>query len=104
MPNTLGARNLYQLARRRFREGDHFEVRYWTPGELRRTWEEHVGPTTLSTDGFFTLNPQTSDLDLLPARYRLLVRVSDGLKRASGRVPPLVNLADSVNVRAAPRR
>jgi SAM-dependent methyltransferase/uncharacterized protein YbaR (Trm112 family) len=100
MPNSFGLRNLYQLARRRFREGDHFEVRYWTPGELRRTWSGLVGPTSLSTDGFFTLNPQTSDLDLLPAKYRLLVRVSDGLKRASGRVGLLTNLADSVNVRA----
>lgn len=104
MPNTLGARNLYQLARRRFREGDRFEVRYWTPGELRRTWGELVGPATLSTDGFFTLNPQTSDLDLLPTHFRLLVRASDALKRASGRVHPLVNLADSVNVRAMRRR
>jgi 2-polyprenyl-3-methyl-5-hydroxy-6-metoxy-1,4-benzoquinol methylase len=103
MPNALGARNVYQLARRRFREGDAFEVRYWTPRELRRTWGELVGPTALTTDGFFTLNPQTSDLDLLPARFRALVRVSDALKRASGRVRPLTNLADSVNVRATPR-
>ena len=103
MPNALGARNVYQLARRRFREGDAFEVRYWTPRELRRTWSELVGPTALTTDGFFTLNPQTSDLDLLPARFRALVRVSDALKRASGRVRALTNLADSVNVRATPR-
>ncbi|MGH3130485.1 MAG: methyltransferase domain-containing protein [Gaiellaceae bacterium] len=103
MPNSLGVRNLYQLARRRFREGDHFEVRYWTPRELRSTWGGIVGPTQLSTDGFFTLNPQTSDLDLLPARFRALVRVSDGLKRASRRVGLLTNLADSVNVRARPR-
>ena len=103
MPNALGARNVYQLARRRFREGDAFEVRYWTPRELRRTWSELVGPTALTTDGFFTLNPQTSDLDLLPARFRALVRVSDALKRASERVRPLTNLADSVNVRATPR-
>jgi len=100
MPNSLGLRNVFQLARRRFREGDHFEVRYWTPSELRRTWSGIVGPTSLSTDGFFTLNPQTSDLDLLPAKYRLLVRTSDALKRASGRVGLLTNLADSVNVRA----
>jgi 2-polyprenyl-3-methyl-5-hydroxy-6-metoxy-1,4-benzoquinol methylase/uncharacterized protein YbaR (Trm112 family) len=103
MPNALGARNAYQLARRRFREGERFEVRYWTPRELRRTWEELVGPTALTTDGFFTLNPQTSDLDLLPARFRALVRASDALRRASGRVRPLTNLADSVNVRARPR-
>lgn len=103
MPNALGARNLYQLARRRFREGDHFEVRYWTPRELRRTWSELVGPTALTTDGFFTLNPQTSDLDLLPARFRALVRVSDTLRRASERLGVLTNVADSVNVRARPR-
>jgi SAM-dependent methyltransferase/uncharacterized protein YbaR (Trm112 family) len=103
MPNALGARNVYQLARRRFREGDAFEVRYWTPRELTRTWEQLVGPTALTTDGFFTLNPQTSDLDLLPAHFRALVRVSDALKRASDRVGALTNLADSVNVRARPR-
>jgi SAM-dependent methyltransferase len=103
MPNSLGVRNLYQLARRRFREGERFEVRYWSPRELRRTWSDLVGPTSLSTDGFFTLNPQTSDLDLLPARFRALVRVSDALKRASERVGLLTNVADSVNVRARPR-
>ncbi len=104
MPNSLGMRNVYQLARRRFREGDRFEVRYWSPRELRETWGEIVGPTALSTDGFFTLNPQTSDLDLLPTRFRTLVRVSEALRRASERVPLLTNFADSVNVRATPRR
>jgi 2-polyprenyl-3-methyl-5-hydroxy-6-metoxy-1,4-benzoquinol methylase len=104
MPNALGLRNLYQLARRRFREGDLFEVRYWTPGELRRAWRDAIGPTALSTDGFFTLNPQTSDLDLLPPHFRALVRVSEALRRASARRPWLTNVADSVNVRAVPRR
>jgi 2-polyprenyl-3-methyl-5-hydroxy-6-metoxy-1,4-benzoquinol methylase/uncharacterized protein YbaR (Trm112 family) len=103
MPNSFGVRNLYQLARRGFREGERFDVRYWTPRELRRTWSSLVGPTSLTTDGFFTLNPQTSDLDLLPARFRLLVRVSTALKHASERVRVLTNFADSVNVRARPR-
>ena len=39
-----------------------------------------IGPTELSTDGFFTLNPQKRDLDLLPPRFRALVRVSEGLE------------------------
>jgi SAM-dependent methyltransferase len=103
MPNALGVRNVYQLARRRFREGNAFEVRYWTPRELRRAWTAAIGPSELTTDGFFTLNPQTADLDLLPARFRALVRVSETLRRASGRVPALTNLADSVNIRATPR-
>jgi 2-polyprenyl-3-methyl-5-hydroxy-6-metoxy-1,4-benzoquinol methylase len=99
MPNALGVRNLYQLARRGFREGDRFEVRYWRPGELRRAFGA-IGPTTLSTDGFFTLNPQKRDLDLLPRRYRALVRTSEALRRVSERVGLLTVVADSVNVRS----
>jgi SAM-dependent methyltransferase/uncharacterized protein YbaR (Trm112 family) len=103
MPNAHGARNLYQLARRRFREGDAFEVRYWTPEQLRRVFEQ-IGPTELSTDGFLTLNPQTADLDLLPVHLRTLVRGSELLRRASAKVPALTAVADSVNVRSVPRR
>lgn len=101
MPNALGARSLVQLARRGFGPGKEFEVRYWRPSELRRTFGR-IGRTTLSTDGFFTLNPQPSDLDLLPIRYRLLVRTSEALRRITRTVPPLTNLADSVNVHSAP--
>jgi SAM-dependent methyltransferase/uncharacterized protein YbaR (Trm112 family) len=102
MPNALGVRNLYQLARRRFREGERFEVRYWRPSELRRAFAA-IGPTALTTDGFFTLNPQKRDLDLLPRRYRALVHASEGLRRASERARFLTNVADSVNVRSTPR-
>jgi len=99
MPNAYGARNAYQLARRRFREGDAFEVRYWTPAELRRTFGR-IGPTELSTDGFLTLNPQVADIDLLPTHLRALVRGSELLRRTSEKVSPLTNVADSVNVRS----
>jgi 2-polyprenyl-3-methyl-5-hydroxy-6-metoxy-1,4-benzoquinol methylase/uncharacterized protein YbaR (Trm112 family) len=103
MPNAYGARNLYQLARRRFREGSAFEVRYWTPDQLRRVFGE-IGPTELTTDGFLTLNPQTADLDLLPVHLRTLVRGSELLRRASEKAPVLTTVADSVNVRSVPRR
>jgi SAM-dependent methyltransferase len=103
MPDAYGARNLYQLARRRFREGSAFEVRYWTPDQLRRVFGE-IGPTELTTDGFLTLNPQTADLDLLPAHLRTLVLGSELLRRASEKVPVLTTVADSVNVRSVPRR
>ena len=103
MPNAYGVRNLYQLARRRFREGDAFEVRYWTPEQLRRTFGQ-IGPTELTTDGFLTLNPQASDLDLLPPHLQLLVRGSDLLRRASTHVGALSTVADSVNVKSVPRR
>jgi SAM-dependent methyltransferase/uncharacterized protein YbaR (Trm112 family) len=95
MPNTFGALNLVRLAQRRFREGERFEVRYWRPSELRRVFGR-IGPTELSTDGFFTLNPQKRDLDLLPRRFRTVVHASEALKRAHA--PTAV--ADSVNVRS----
>jgi hypothetical protein len=98
MPNALGALNLVRLAQRRFRKGDAFEVRYWTPAELRRVFGR-IGRTDLSTDGFFTLNPQKRDLDLLPTRFRALVRVSEALKRAHAPT----TLADSVNIRSVAR-
>jgi SAM-dependent methyltransferase/uncharacterized protein YbaR (Trm112 family) len=100
MPNALGVRNLFQLARRGFREGDAFEVRYWRRGELKRTFGS-IGPTDVTTDGFFTLNPQKRDLDLLPRRYRALVHTSEALRRFSGRAQFLTSVADSVNVRSS---
>ena len=95
MPNAHGPLNLVRLAQRRFREGDAFEVRYWRPSELRRVFGR-IGPTELSIDGFLTLNPQRDDVDLLPPRYRALVRTSETLRRA----PFLTPVADSVNVRS----
>lgn len=95
MPNAFGALNLVRLAQRRFREGEAFEVRYWRPSELRSVFGR-IGPTELSTDGFFTLNPQKRDLDLLPRRFRAVVRASDALKRLGA--PTTV--ADSVNIRS----
>ncbi len=98
MPNAFGVRNLQKQALRRFRDGTGFEVRYWTPAALRRTFAT-IGPVTLLADGYLSLNPQLSDVDLLPPRNRLIVRMSEGLRRAADAFPPLVLAADSVFVR-----
>ena len=58
---------------------------------------------SIAADGFFTINPQVADLDLLPARSRVVVHVSDALRRASRHAPVLVQVADSV-VRGNPGR
>jgi SAM-dependent methyltransferase/uncharacterized protein YbaR (Trm112 family) len=101
MPNVFGARNLYlQLRERRFREpAKQFDVRYWLPWELRRSFGR-IGPTALEVDGFFSLNAQRSDLALMPRRFRAAIRLSDWLRAASHRLPPLVWLADSLYVRS----
>ena len=56
MANSFGLRSAYQQLRRGFSDGEKFDVRYWTPDELRSTWEACVGPSQLSADGFLNLN------------------------------------------------
>ena len=98
MPNVYGLRCLYHQMRRGFREGRDFDVRYWTPAELVSAFSESVGPSRLSVDGYFSLNVQPSDLHLLLPRHRAVVHVSEALRRASGRVPMLWKVADSLYV------
>lgn len=102
MPNVFGLRQAFNLARQRFRrDRNPFRVRYWRPGELRRTFEDLVGPSKLSVDGYFTLNPQASDLDLLPARYAWVVRASERLRAASSLLPILLLVADSLYIESS---
>lgn len=96
MPNAYGIRSLYNQARRCFRRACGFEVRYWTPAEIRKTFERFLGPTSLPVDCFFGLGIQDSDEHLLPLRHRLVVRASRAMRSASQWFHPLQALADSL--------
>lgn len=96
MPNRYGIRAYQQLRRRGFTEGEGFEVRYWTPAEMIKTFEKKIGPTKMTTDCYFGLGIQKSDVDLLPFNYKLVVYSSELLRKLSGLVRPLTKVADSV--------
>lgn len=96
MPNKLGLRSYYQQWRRGFTEGEGFEVRYWTPSELMKTFEEKFGETKLTTDCYFGLGIQKADVDLLPLHYKMVVHSSEILRKISGIISPLRKVADSV--------
>lgn len=98
MPNRFGLRQWYASLRQRIEGGGDFAVRWWTPRELLRVFGTHIGPSRLSVDGYFSLNPQRSDLDLLLFRHRLVVYGSDWLKKLASSVYPLALVADSVYV------
>jgi SAM-dependent methyltransferase/uncharacterized protein YbaR (Trm112 family) len=100
MPNCFGIRCLYHQARRRFREGRDFDVRYWTPNELVSTFRAVFGSARIIVDGFFSLNAQISDVELLPWKYRTVVYASEALRRVSGVFSPLTYVADSLYVEA----
>jgi SAM-dependent methyltransferase/uncharacterized protein YbaR (Trm112 family) len=98
MPNRFGLRSTYHLAKRGFSEGENFDVRYWSPTELKRAFEEAVGPTKLSVDGFFGLGIQPSDARILPIRFKVVLGASEALRKLSQRFPLLTNMADSLYV------
>lgn len=98
MPNVFGIRCLYHQARRGFRQTRDFEVRYWTLPELKRVFEQAIGPASITVDGFFSLNPQLTDIRFLPRRYRPIVYASEGLRRLSATIPALRYVADSLYV------
>ena len=96
MPNKFGIRSFYQQWRRGFTEGEGFEVRYWTPSELMKTFEEKFGETLMTTDCYFGLGIQKTDVDMLPLPYKMVVHSSDVLRKISQKIAPLINVADSV--------
>jgi len=99
MANKLGPRSLYNQLRLRFVKTEGFEVRYWLPGELLAAFRQELGPTEVEVDGFFSLNPQVSDMRFLPAKYRAVVRASEVLRKTSRTLPPLRYFADSLYLR-----
>lgn len=103
LPNTFGFFNLVRQALRGFREArsGSFEMRYWSRKELQEAIKE-AGLSGFSTraDGFFSQNPQISDLDLLSTIGRLIVRVSHLGCKVADVLPVLVTVADSWYIQA----
>jgi hypothetical protein len=100
LANRYGLRSLYQQCRRGWREARSFEVRYRSPEQLCKDFKETIGPPRLSVDGYFGLNMQSADVDLLPLRYKLLVHFSEAIRKMSFWAPALVRAADSLYVQA----
>ncbi|WP_454064888.1 methyltransferase domain-containing protein [Candidatus Nitrospira salsa] len=100
MPNLLGIRSLHHQIKRWFRMPKAFEVRYWSLGELKRTFNNRVGPTVISVDCFFGLGLQKSDIHLMPFGMQLIIRLSEILRKLSHKIPALTFVADSVYIRS----
>jgi SAM-dependent methyltransferase/uncharacterized protein YbaR (Trm112 family) len=98
MPNFLGIRSLQNQARRRFREAEQFEVRYWSLPELRKMFTEKIGRTSISVDCYFGLGLQKSDIEFMTPMLRRVIYLSELLRSISCRIGILKYLADSVYV------
>lgn len=100
MPATAGLRCLYHQARRGFREGTGFEVRYWSLPALRRLFTTAIGTARIDVDCYFGIGLQASDRALMTPRLAAILQFSETLKAASRFFRPLVWAADSVFVEA----
>lgn len=100
MPNAFGIRSFYHQLKRKFREPRGFEVRYWTPGELVMAFEDAIGPSEFSVDGYFGLGIQANDAKLLPMKQRAVIYSSEALRRVAAFVPPMKRVADSLYVKS----
>jgi 2-polyprenyl-3-methyl-5-hydroxy-6-metoxy-1,4-benzoquinol methylase/uncharacterized protein YbaR (Trm112 family) len=99
LPNAFGLYSILRQAARGFRDAapGTFEMRYWTRGGIRQAIEKAgLRDLRLRADGFFSQNPQLSDLDLLSPAGKLVVRASYAGCKAAEFLPPLVGLADSL--------
>lgn len=96
MASAFGVRSLQHIVRRGFKTPENFEVRYWTPWELRRRFLAAFGDAELEVDCYFGLGLQPSDMDICTSPARMVVRLSELLRRVAAQFRPIVYLADSL--------
>jgi hypothetical protein len=68
-------------------------------GQLRRAFGK-IGPVAFEIDCFFGIGLQASDADLMPPKWKMLLSVSEALRKLERTIPGLAWVADSVYVDA----
>lgn len=96
LPNKTGLLALYHQSKRGFKKAKDFEVRYWSLEFIKRDFENKIGKTDTFVDCFFGLGMQSSDIELMPLNYKIIITLSEALKRVSNKIKPLTYFADSI--------
>lgn len=96
MPNWLGIRSLQHQIKRGFREPAVFDVRYWSLGRLNEAFQKSIGDTTVTVDCYFGIGLQKSDMKYMSKKVKLIITLSEILRKASAVLLPLKYVADSV--------
>ncbi len=96
MASSYGLRSIYHLMRRGFRKTRDFEVRYWSPGRLRKMFSTHFQSIRIQADCYLGLGLQQSDKDSMSGLKRYLLSFSAFMTRMSTKFRLLAYLADSL--------
>jgi SAM-dependent methyltransferase len=98
MAHKGGLRSTYSRTRRGYADGGIFKVRYWSLASIRDVFEKRVGPSRLTAEAFGGLGLLPEDRTYVSAKAKVLITVSNLLKKLTYFVRPLIRLADSVYV------
>jgi SAM-dependent methyltransferase/uncharacterized protein YbaR (Trm112 family) len=97
MAHRYGLRSMcHRLRPINYAEVDSFRVRYWSWSKLQRVFEQRIGPSTVSPEAFGGLGLLYSDRKSVPFAVRIVITISEMLKRLTKLIPVLKYLADSV--------
>ena len=100
MANMFGILFFYNQMKRGFCAATNFDVRYWNPSELRRTFGLNIGPSWLYVDCFLGLGIQQNQIKLLPPYKKIVLFCSSALKTLATFIPFLSLFADSLFVKS----
>lgn len=98
MAHKWGLRSMYIRTRRNYIDSGIFRVRYWSLTSMRDLFLKKLGPTSLKPEAFGGLGLLPEDKNLVNNKAKLLISISEILKKISLIFPPLIYLADSVYV------
>jgi hypothetical protein len=96
MAAKYGVRSLYHQLKQRSEAPKSFDVRYWSPSQLKQTFERYIGPTELEVDCYFGLGLQPTDTDMMSPLARWATQSSEKLRVLSQSFTPLKRVADSL--------
>jgi SAM-dependent methyltransferase/uncharacterized protein YbaR (Trm112 family) len=98
MAHKGGVRSTYVRTRRDYTNAGIFRVRYWSLASIRSVFEKNIGPSKLIAEAFGGLGLLAEDRNYVSTRAKLLIGISELMKKLSFFVPPLIWLADSIYV------
>ena len=98
MAHKGGVRSTYVRTRRDYAKGGIFRVRYWSLASMRGLFERKIGPCKLVAEAFGGLGLLAEDRSYVSTKAKLLIEISEFLKKLAFFVRPLIRLADSVYV------
>lgn len=98
MAHKGGLRSTYIRTRRDYVDSGIFRVRYWPLEAMSDLFDKAVGPTTLVAEAFGGLGLLAEDRNHVNVKAKILITVSQLLKKIASFIPLLMRLSDSVYV------